>query len=156
MKRFIIFLLICSCSIDDFVDIKYPAEYFKYEINSNEEKILHLINSHRPTIKLTPEKFLDIQANIRVEEFINNHIETGELDHTGYADNHLIVMECGANYVGENLSFGYATTQGVVNGWLSSVRHKVNMLNEQFTMIGISIKEYNSRKYYCAFFAGDK
>ena len=38
---------------------------------------------------------------------------------------------------GENIAKGYATPQAVVNGWMNSSGHRANILNANFTHIGV-------------------
>jgi uncharacterized protein YkwD len=149
---------------------QYPIDDFEYRPGSDQEKILFHINAYREDYKsnpLRPSRFLNIQAEIRIDEFIENHIKTGKLDHTGYADNHTEVIKQGATIAGENLAFG-GTAQGVVRRWFKKETevkhvgkpstyeylHRKNMVSKNYDMVGIHVKEYKGRKYYCAFFAG--
>ena len=38
---------------------------------------------------------------------------------------------------GENIARGYATSQAVVNGWMNSSGHRANILNANYTKIGV-------------------
>ena len=139
-------------------DIEFNFDGFEFKPGSDLWKILFNINVCRTEDgkkSLRGHGFLNVQAGMRVNEFIEHHVTTGKLDHTGYADNHLVVVEQGADAVGENLAYGHGTPEGVVKGWSKSESHKRNMLSPQFNMVGIAIKEHGGRKYYCAFFAGD-
>lgn len=40
-------------------------------------------------------------------------------------------------YAGENIAYGYASPQAVVNGWMNSEGHRKNILNANFTQIGV-------------------
>ena len=40
---------------------------------------------------------------------------------------------------GENLAYGYATSSGVMNGWMGSPAHAANILDSQFTEVGFGI-----------------
>lgn len=44
-------------------------------------------------------------------------------------------------YVGENLAIDFATNTGVIDAWLNSQTHKKNLLNNNFTEIGVAIVE---------------
>ena len=54
-----------------------------------------------------------------------------------------VLKECGISYssAGENIAAGYATPEDVVKGWMNSSGHKENILNKNFTKIGVG--------YYC-------
>jgi len=45
------------------------------------------------------------------------------------------------NYVGENLAIDFATESGAINAWLASPTHRKNLLNPEFTEIGVAILE---------------
>ena len=49
------------------------------------------------------------------------------------------VQACGYNGggMGENIAYGYATPQDVMNGWLNSPGHKANIENTSFRAIGV-------------------
>lgn len=38
---------------------------------------------------------------------------------------------------GENIAYGYRTPQAVVNGWMNSSGHRANILNANYTQIGV-------------------
>ena len=48
-------------------------------------------------------------------------------------------------YAGENIAYGYASPQAVVNGWMNSDGHRKNILNANFTQIGVG---YVSQGHY--------
>jgi hypothetical protein len=45
------------------------------------------------------------------------------------------------SYVGENLAVDFITAEGVIEAWLESETHKKNLLNNQFSEIGIAVVE---------------
>ena len=49
------------------------------------------------------------------------------------------VQACGyaGSGMGENIAYGYATPQDVMNGWLSSAGHKANIENASYRVIGV-------------------
>ena len=40
-------------------------------------------------------------------------------------------------YKGENIALGYSTPEEVVKGWMSSEGHRANILNKNYTDIGV-------------------
>lgn len=50
-----------------------------------------------------------------------------------------MIKNFGISYrsAGENIAKGYATPQAVVNGWMNSSGHRANILNADFTHIGV-------------------
>ncbi len=50
-------------------------------------------------------------------------------------------------YAGENIAAGYATPADVVTGWMNSSGHRANILNSNFTQIGIGYAYYGGSSY---------
>lgn len=48
---------------------------------------------------------------------------------------------------GENLAKGYPTSEETVTAWMNSPGHKANILNPNFTYIGVNVYEYNGYYY---------
>lgn len=50
-----------------------------------------------------------------------------------------MIKNFGISYrsAGENIAKGYATPQAVVNGWMNSSGHRANILNANYTQIGV-------------------
>ena len=53
---------------------------------------------------------------------------------------------------GENIAKGYATPQAVVNGWMNSSGHRANILNANYTQIGVGYVAQGS--YWTQMFMG--
>lgn len=58
--------------------------------------------------------------------------------------------DCGfnGNAWGENIAWGYATAQSVMNGWLNSPGHRVNIENPSFTSTGVGVASSGGRLYW--------
>jgi uncharacterized YkwD family protein/spore coat assembly protein SafA len=54
-------------------------------------------------------------------------------------------------YAGENIAMGYPTAKAVVDGWMNSPGHRANILNRNFTSIGVG---YCSGNYWTQHFIG--
>ncbi|GAC1392056.1 MAG: hypothetical protein NVSMB46_06760 [Candidatus Saccharimonadales bacterium] len=48
---------------------------------------------------------------------------------------------------GENLAYGFSTSEDVINAWMNSPEHKYNILNPQFKDVGIGISQNNNYQY---------
>ncbi|WP_315095738.1 CAP domain-containing protein, partial [uncultured Cellulomonas sp.] len=48
-----------------------------------------------------------------------------------------ILEACAARAVGENIALGYPTPAAVVAGWMGSPGHRANILNPDYTQIGV-------------------
>ena len=55
-------------------------------------------------------------------------------------------------YLGENIAAGYSTVQEVIDAWLSSPGHCHNLMNQDFTEVGMT-KVYNSSSTYKTYWA---
>lgn len=54
---------------------------------------------------------------------------------------------------GENVAYGYAGAQTVMNAWMNSSGHRENILNGNFTEIGVGVRlSSNGVPYYCQVF----
>jgi uncharacterized protein YkwD len=45
------------------------------------------------------------------------------------------------NYAGENLAVDYTESNDVTDGWINSAKHKANLLNKNFTEMGIGVAD---------------
>jgi len=54
-----------------------------------------------------------------------------------------VLKEMGISYraCGENIAKGSPTPERVVQGWMNSAGHRANILNENFTTIGVGVHE---------------
>jgi uncharacterized protein YkwD len=139
-------LLVVSCSKEDLssneIDVSFTIT----------EQILDLANEHR--ISIGKEKLIrSIDADQVADIHTNYMIEQGFISH----DNFYKRMEelkdlVNAKAVGENVAFGYASGESVMEGWLNSPGHKANIEGD-FTHVGISaIKDEDGRYYYTQLF----
>jgi uncharacterized protein YkwD len=139
-------LLVVSCSKEDLssneIDVSFTIT----------EQILDLANEHR--ISIGKEKLIrSIDADQVADIHTNYMIDQGLISH----DNFYKRMEelkdlVNAKAVGENVAFGYASGESVMEGWLNSPGHKANIEGD-FTHVGISaIKDENGRYYYTQLF----
>lgn len=56
---------------------------------------------------------------------------------------------------GENVAYGYATAAAVMNAWMTSPGHRANILNPNFTQIGIGVAADGSGTLYWTQVFGD-
>jgi uncharacterized protein YkwD len=52
------------------------------------------------------------------------------------------------SWLGENIAFNYADAQAVVTGWMNSPGHRANILNANFTEIGVGVAWNGSGQPY--------
>jgi len=150
----IISFLITSCSPneEDSLSVKEinlkPVEYTLLENN-----VLDQINTYRNSIGDSTLQKLDIVSYVA-----NSHtdymVETGNVDHSGFEQRQQDLMEnANAKSVGENVAYGYTTSEEVVDAWLKSDSHRALIENKNFTHFGISTKKNTlGRNYYTLMF----
>ena len=113
------------------------------EINSQDsydERILELVNEERVEAGLDPlaiDSQLDLAANLHTDEMVQADLMSHQLP--GEADLGDRVSDTGYDWsrLGENVAAGYTTPEAVVDGWMNSPGHRENILNPDFTEIGI-------------------
>jgi uncharacterized protein YkwD len=99
----------------------------------NRERVAHGLNPLRLNERLT------LAATDRVRDMFEKHYfahtSPDGIDPFSWLDKR------GYNYTdaGENLSVGYATAADIVDGWMKSPAHRVNVLNKNFDEVGVAI-----------------
>jgi uncharacterized protein YkwD len=100
-----------------------------------------LVNSERVANGLIPLKVndqLDSAATAKSEDMINrNYFEHYAFGLTPWD----FIIKAGYNYLyaGENLAMNFDTAEGNVNAWMNSPAHKANILNPDYTDMGIGV-----------------
>ena len=63
---------------------------------------------------------------------------------------HTVMKEYNIQYisVGENIAYGHKSAAQVVQAWMDSPGHKKNIMDKDFTHIGVGIHEENGRLYW--------
>lgn len=120
----------------------------------NQQDIIVLTNSERVKVGLPALSFnatLSLIAEAKAKDMIARqyfaHVSPTGVDVAGLA------VEYGYQYknIGENLALGdFENSQDVVNGWMNSPGHRANILNTDFTEIGVSaiVGNYNGRQVW--------
>lgn len=103
-------------------------------------EVIRLVNAERAKEGLAPLETFDSltqAAAIRAPELAESFSHTRPdgsscstaLDETGASR--------GAHVIGENIAYGQSTAAGVVAAWMNSPGHRANILNPDFTHIGV-------------------
>jgi len=114
-----------------------------YGTDINKDKIIALTNQERTSRGLNPLKessLLNTSAFLKGEDmFAKDYWAHFAPDGTSPW---YFFKKVGYKYTwaGENLARDFATSNGVVAGWMASQGHRDNMLNPDFTEIGISVQ----------------
>ena len=110
--------------------------------NPNKQELLDLVNKAR-----TSGCYLDnLVWNNKLEQAAQNHSddmnENDFFSHTGSNGSSFMdrIFATGydCNSCGENIAKGYATEKAVINAWLKSEGHCKNIMNANFTEMGVA------------------
>lgn len=110
-------------------------------------KVLELTNNERIKCNIAPLKMEDTLCKAAQEHAsdmaVNNYFSHTSLDGRTIVDriNKYAKYKC----YGENIAMGQITPEQVVKDWINSEGHRANILNSQFTKIGIG---YNKNGNY--------
>jgi uncharacterized protein YkwD len=134
-----------------FIIILISCQKEKYHTESPtnyDKEILAAINLHRQSIGLKSLEHSDViwqEANTHSENMANGVVAFGDEGLTARSDS--ILKKLGNGIVAENVAKGKGTAEEIVNSWLSSVGHKVN-IEGNFTLTGISAIQTKDGTYY--------
>ena len=111
-------------------------------------EILELVNEARaeagiPLLEL--DSAMRKAAQVRAIECVNTFSHTRP-NGTSYKT---AITEAGieSGYTGENVATGHTSAQQVVGRWLKSDGHRKNILNENYTCIGIGLEKNTGNRY---------
>ncbi len=146
-----------SCTTDDSVTfssttVSQTTDIYPYTTFENET--LTLINNYRVSIGLNAllkSDYISFKAEIHNNYMIANNV----VNHNDFvARSQEIMRTLGATYVTENIAYNYNSPQSVLNAWLASEGHKLN-IEGKYTHFGLSVRENPTtrKKYYTIIFA---
>lgn len=126
-------------------DLIYPGQKLTVPLTDNtvtnyESEVVRLVNEIRAQngLKaLTQNWELSRVARYKSQDMVDKKY----FSHTSptYGSPFEMIKAFGISYrtAGENIAYGYATPQAVVNGWMNSSGHRANILNASYTQIGV-------------------
>ncbi|MEI6498555.1 MAG: CAP domain-containing protein [bacterium] len=106
-----------------------------------EENVLKNINDQRIINNLKPLKIdqdLNRAATLKSKDMINRDY----FDHYAFGlSPWVFIRNAGYDYdeAGENLAMDFVTSEGMVNAWMNSPKHRDNILNADYQDIGVGI-----------------
>jgi len=114
------------------------------DIGEFESQVVELTNQERANHGLEPLE-IDPQLSEVAEAKSNDMAENGYFSHNSptYGSPFDMMHSFGVDYqtAGENIARGQSTAQQVVDGWMNSPGHRENILNPDFTHIGVGYDE---------------
>ncbi|WP_345242769.1 CAP domain-containing protein [Pontibacillus salipaludis] len=121
-----------------------PKEQQTNELSQFEQKVVELTNEERAAQGLEPLK-IDKELSNVAEKKSQDMAQNGYFSHDSptYGSPFDMMKQFGIEYrtAGENIAKGQQTPQEVVDGWMNSEGHRANILNENFTHIGVGFVE---------------
>jgi len=126
-------------------DLIYPGQIIQIptvssSVTAYEQEVIRLVNGIRAENGLKPLEYhweLSRVARYKSQDMKDNRY----FSHTSpvYGSPSQMIRNFGISYrmAGENIAYGYATPQAVVNGWMNSSGHRANILNPNYTHIGV-------------------
>lgn len=116
-------------------------------------QIAELVNAERAKIGLSPvtlDATLSKAAQVRAKEIVNQFSHTrpnGSSFSTAITE-----QEFSFRGAGENIAYGQETPQTVMNAWMNSDGHRANILNANYTTIGVGYYQQNGINYWTQLF----
>ena len=128
------------------------------DFSSYQQQVLDLVNAERTKRGLSPltlDSNLSNVATKKAQDMANKNY----FDHTSptYGSPFDMMNRFGISYrtAGENIAKGQKTPQEVMNSWMNSPGHRANILNPDFTKLGVGIaKDSNGTLYWSQMFIG--
>ena len=120
-----------------------------------EKQVLNLVNQERaavgaPALQMTDE--LQAVADIRAQELVSTFSHTRPDGSTCFTALEGTLIGQIATYVGENIAMGYSDAESVMDAWMNSPGHKSNILDSDYTHIGIGCYEDSGLRYWVQVF----
>ncbi|PHR69767.1 MAG: hypothetical protein COA67_10235 [Lutibacter sp.] len=141
------FLFSCSSDDNEVINLSEKSD-IALSYTNIEHEIFALINDHRIS-KGLPK--LDVYNIVSGEAITHTDymVETGDVSHANFGVRHQnLVTYASARSVSENVAYGFSSAEAVVNAWLNSDGHRLNIENASFTDFGISTKRNDEGRYY--------
>jgi uncharacterized protein YkwD len=120
-------------------------------VPSDAEEILILVNQRRAEEGMAP-----LRRNAALEKAAQSWAatmaKTGYFSHTGRDGSTSQMRIAAAGYqgvrTGENLARGFSNPISVMNGWMMSAAHRRNILDPEFTDLGVGVAEGKGGTYW--------
>lgn len=126
-------------------DLIYPGQIINIpsvdaSVTAYEQEVIRLVNEIRVQKGLNPLTY-DWELS-RVARYKSQDMKDSKyFAHNSpvYGTPFQMIRNFGISFrsAGENIARGYATPQAVVNGWMNSTGHRANILNANYTKIGV-------------------
>lgn len=113
-------------------------------VSAEAYQILQLVNAERAKAGVTPLT-LSPELSRVAQEKARDMADNDYFSHTSptYGSPFDMIRQFGISYsyAGENIAKGYTSPQAVMRGWMNSSGHRANILNPNYTQIGVGVKD---------------
>lgn len=130
-----------------------PSPELPEENLSYVEQVVQLVNAERAKEGLAPLTLnvkVSAAAQVRAKEIVTSFSHTrpnGSSFATALKEQNISYRRAG-----ENIAWGQKSPEEVVNAWMNSSGHRANIMNENFTSIGVGYHRQNGVNYWCQLF----
>lgn len=153
MKKVFLAAIVCTFSLwlpNVTANNIAQAQQTFYRIHSFELKVVELVNLERAKHNLKP-LFIHPGINKLAREKSEDMRDKNYFDHKsptfGRPCDHMEMKGFPYLHCGENIAAGYETPKSVVDAWMNSADHRVNILNPDYTYIGVGYVDGGSAQY---------
>jgi len=143
-------LLFSGCSKDRILPETEQEEESIFNISETEQQVVDLVNIERAKEGRQPLKIdesLLVSCDIRAQELVVK-FEHARPDGSSWST----AITTAYSTAGENIAYGYASADAVMNGWMNSTGHRNNILKENYTHIGVGHYKQNGTSYWVQLF----
>ena len=135
-----------SCSTDSSEDLQI-ADVVIPEAKIIEIEIMELINAYRIDQGLNSLSNHDLVKS-QAYSHSDYMAENDNISHENfYTRKYFLVNNAGATIVTENVAYGFTNAQSVVNAWINSEGHRLNMEGD-YTNFDVSAEQNEDGKWY--------
>lgn len=127
-----------------------PAESNK-NVNAEVQAIVDLVNAERAKAGLKPVTLnteLSHMAAVKARDMRDNHYFSHNSPIYGSPFEMMKSFGIQYSYAGENIAAGQRTPEEVMEDWMNSPGHRANILNPNFTEIGVGVAKGGSYGTY--------
>lgn len=134
-------------------EVEVPSPELPEENLSYVEQVVQLVNAERAKEGLAPLTLnakVSAAAQVRAKEIVTSFSHTrpnGSSFATALKEQNISYRRAG-----ENIAWGQKSPEEVVNAWMNSSGHRANIMNENFTSIGVGYHRQNGVNYWCQLF----
>ena len=117
------------------------------------QAVFNSVNAERQKAGLSTLSYdgqLDQAANVRAQEIVQSFSHTRPDGRSTFS----ILSDLGISYTsaGENIAYGQRSPEEVMTGWMNSEGHRANILNSNFTSIGVGVYKSGNTLYWVQLF----